>query len=246
MIPTTSPIDALTTEDRDAMYQLLQRCFQGVTPEVFAADLEDKTLAIRLHDQAGQLQGFSTLALYLTTGAHGEPITVACSGDTIVAPEAWGSSALSRAWIGEALNWHAQYGVGDLYWLLITSGFRTYRFLPVFFKTFYPHHNTPSPAVTAAWMHQLASERWGKAYHRDEGVVRFAHPQRLRDDLAEVPSERLDDPHVATFLKLNPGHAAGDELVSLCRIAPDNLTRAGQRMVQGSIRSTTPVAGPTP
>jgi hypothetical protein len=38
---------------------------------------------------------------------------------------------------------------------------------------------------------------------------------------------------VAFFAARNPGHAAGDELVSLCEIGEANLTPAGRRMVGG-------------
>ena len=46
-------------------------------------------------------------------------------------PGAWSKSVLSRAWIHSVL----ELGRGlprarRLYWMLITSGFRTYRFLP--------------------------------------------------------------------------------------------------------------------
>ena len=41
----------------------------------------------------------------------------------------------------------------------------------------------------------------------------------------------MNDPHVAFFLKRNPGHGDGDELVCLTELSDDNLTRAGRRMV---------------
>lgn len=232
MKPEIKTIQSLGAADRHAMLALLRRHFDGVTERGFADDLDGKTLAVLLRDQQGVLRGFSTLAVYPGTGPEGEPVTVACSGDTIVAPEAWGSSALPRAWINAAMRWHETHGRGRLYWLLITSGFRTYRFLPVFFRRFYPHARRPTPAAIAAWIDRLAEDRWGSAYDRASGLVRFADPQRLRGRLAEIPAERLRDAHVGRFLSLNPGHAEGDELVCLCSLHRDNLTRAGARMLQ--------------
>jgi hypothetical protein len=37
---------------------------------------------------------------------------------------------------------------------------------------------------------------------------------------------------VRFFLERNPGHAAGDELVSLASLADDNLTPAARRMMR--------------
>lgn len=232
MRPDTTAIELLTDDDRRSMFALLNRCFSGVTLDSFNADLANKTLAIRLHDAQSCLQGFSTLAFYPAEGPDGVPVTIACSGDTIVAPEAWGDPTLARVWINTVFSWHAIHGRGPLFWLLITSGFRTYRFLPVFFEQFYPHHERPTPAPIAAWMHTLAVDRWGAAYDRASGVVRFDQPQSLREALAHVPDAKARNPHVRHFLSLNPHHAQGDELVSLCRLSRDNLTRAGRRMVE--------------
>jgi hypothetical protein len=76
----------------------------------------------------------------------------------------------------------------------------------------------------------LAREKYGEAYQEDEGVVRFAEPQRLREGLDDVPAGRLADPQIAFFLDRNPGWKEGDELVCLTEIAEENLTRAGRRM----------------
>lgn len=232
MTPEVLPIDALCEQDKRAMLALLSRCFVGVRTEVFYADLTDKTLAVLLRDEGGVLMGFTTLALYPTVGPDGDDATIVCSGDTIVAPEAWGSSALPRVWVNAALDWHGDQGVGRLYWLLLTSGFRTYRFLPVFVQAFYPHANQPTPPAMHAWMQRVSAERWGDAYDPAAGVVRFEHPQRLRGGLVEVPAAKREDPHVRHFLKLNPGAADGDELVSVCELGAANLTRAGLRMLR--------------
>ena len=46
-----------------------------------------------------------------------------------------------------------------------------------------------------------------------------------------MTAERLRDPQVAFFARMNPGHARGDELACLTELSRANLTRAGQRMV---------------
>ena len=64
--------------------------------------------------------------------------------------------------------------------------------------------------------------------------MRFERPQILRPHLAGIPPQRMDDPHVAFFVRRNPGHIRGDELACLCELSEDNLTRAGRRMVFGA------------
>jgi hypothetical protein len=47
-----------------------------------------------------------------------------------------------------------------------------------------------------------------------------------------VPAARTTDAHVEFFLRANPGHAAGDELVCVTELCDANLTLAGRRMVR--------------
>ena len=220
-------IQALTSNDGDAMYRLLEKHFNGVTPAIFAADLAEKNWVLLIKDTLGQLKGFSTLRLYEAT-LQGESFSVVYSGDTIIDPTAWSSATLPRAWI-QAIN---QMRCADqrLLWLLISSGFRTYRLLPTFWQTFYPCYDRPTPAAMQQIMTDLAQQQFGDAYRQDTGIVRFSQPQRLSPILGTVPPERRRDPHICFFEQVNPGHAQGDELVCLTEICAENLTTAGRRM----------------
>ncbi|MFL6194161.1 MAG: hypothetical protein ACJ75H_08315 [Thermoanaerobaculia bacterium] len=209
------------------MRSLLAAHFRGVTPERFAADLAEKDWVLLLEDEAG-LRGFSTLRIYATRGPAGEPLTVVYSGDTIVEPGAWSTAALPKSWIAAVRALRERHPEGRLIWLLLTSGFRTYRFLPVFWRDFWPRHDAPMPPEVRALRDHLARERFGGLYQ--DGIVRFPQPQVLREGLDEVPEGRLRDPHVAFFLEANPGWAKGDELVCLTELAETNLTPAGRRM----------------
>jgi hypothetical protein len=202
--------EEVTEAERDAMFALLDEYFLGVTRAQFEFDLAEKNWVILLED-AGRVRGFSTLLVQAG---------VVYSGDTIVHREAWGSSALARTWLEAVRELRPEY------WLLITSGFRTYRFLPVFWKEFWPRFDAPQrPAL----LETLARERFGSRY--DNGIVRFASPQVLRNGLKEIPPSRLDDPHVKFFAERNRGHAQGDELVCLCPLVAANQTAAGRRLV---------------
>jgi len=153
-----------------------------------------------------------------------------------MAPEAWGSPVLARGWIALVRAIQTAHPTEPWYWLLLSSGFRTYRFLPVFWREFWPRHDAEMPADVRALMEDLAAHRFGTSYDATAGVVRFEAPQRLRDHLAAVPDGKAGDPHVRFFLDRNPGHADGDELVCLTELGDGNLTAAGARMVRGSSR----------
>lgn len=226
---------ALTAADKAAMYGLLNTHFAGATSAVFETDLSLKNWILLLKDDSQVLKGFSTLLMYDIL-FEDELITVVYSGDTIVDPSAWSSSALSLAWIAAVNQLKKQYEGSKLYWLLISSGFRTYRFLPTFWQTFYPRHDQPIPEKSHRLMQFLCRRQFGEWYDEAAGVVRFPAPQQLRGHLEGIPAERLRNPHVRFFAQQNPRADKGDELVCLTEISEDNLTRAGRRMWFGSLQ----------
>lgn len=216
---------SLDPADRAGMLLLLQGQFAGVRRARFEADLEEKDWVVLLRDrERGTLAGFSTLQRFVTPQVPG--VVAFFSGDTIVERRAWREQALLRAWARLTFA-RAAAEQAEAYWLLICSGFRTYRFLPVFFREFYPRHDGPGPARLAELAGRLAAARMGGEYSAARGVVRFREPCPLR----AVPEPVRHDPHVAFFERANPGHAAGDELVCLARLHPDNLTAAGRRVL---------------
>lgn len=229
---TVVPRADLTSADVQSMFDVFRESFEGTTLDIFQRDLCSKNWVILLQDgENGKLQGFSTLALYETT-FDGKPLSVVYSGDTIIRPAYWGTPELPRSWIRTVLEKSA--GLPQpLYWLLISSGYKTYRFLTVFYKEFYPCHNCPTPPEMQALMDHLATQRFGDEYQPELGVVRFAKGATpLRSGVAEVTDERLHDPHVAFYVARNPGHIQGDELVCLTRVHPDNFTAAGKRVLR--------------
>lgn len=225
----------LDRRTRDGMFGLLSGHFSGATRATFDADLAGKQCAILLEDDEGYLRGFSTMAVYFSQAA-GRPACVVYSGDTIVERAWWGSAALPRTWIRAVRQLVPDGWTADVYWLLLTSGYRTYRFLPVFFRSFHPRHDGGDAPALGPVLGALARERFGDRYDEADGIVRLAAPQVLVDDLLQLPAGRTLDPHVAYFLKRNHGHIRGDELACLARISDDNLTPAGRRMLRGPDR----------
>ncbi len=223
------PRGEVTAGQKSEMFELLAQHFDGVTPQHFVRDLAEKNLALLLR-RGEALVGFSTLLAY-ATDFEGTAVNVIYSGDTIVRQDAWGTMALPRAWVAGVESLRATLPPVRCFWLLLTSGFRTYRFLPVFWREFFPRFDAPTPSERQRLLDQLAAARFGAQFEARAGIVRFPHPQRLRAGLDEVPPGRGKDPHIAFFLARNPGHANGDELVCLTELCGENLTAAGHRMM---------------
>ncbi|MBE9063694.1 hypothetical protein [cf. Phormidesmis sp. LEGE 11477] len=219
----------LSAADRSSMYALLESHFDGATSQIFETDLALKNWVLLLKDDSLALKGFSTMLMYDVAFAD-RLLTVVFSGDTIVDPSAWSSSLLSQAWVAAVNQLRTHYKGEKLYWLLISSGFRTYRFLPTFWRTFYPRHNRPTPPEMQRLMQFLSQRQFGEWYDAAAGVVKFPAPQRLKGHLEGIPTERLRNPHIRFFAQQNPGYDRGDELVCLTEIAAENLTKAGRRM----------------
>lgn len=211
-----------------AMYDLFREQFDGVSFDVFRDDLGEKTWVLLLCDDDA-LCGFSSMDLY-DLDVDGSPATVVYSGDTVVKSETWGDSALSYYWMG-AIDYLRRLNRKErLYWFLIVSGYRTYRFLPVYSRTFYPRHDRPTPPDAQAIMDAAATARFGSSYDAATGIVRLDHPAQLKGRFRGIPEHRLRDPHIAYFAERNPGHDKGDELVCFAILAEDELTRLGRRM----------------
>ena len=224
----------LTEGERAEMLALLQAHFDGVCESQFARDLAGKDWVLRIV-RDGTLVGFSTLKVFRASH-EGRCINVIYSGDTVMAPESWGSPVLAKGWIALVRAIQSSHPHEPWYWLLLSSGFRTYRFLPVFWRSFWPRHDAEPDESTRELMSSLASQHFGERYDDAAGVVRFDNPQRLKAHLAAIPDGKSNDAHVRFFLERNPGHADGDELVCFADLSDANLTGAGVRMVRGSLR----------
>jgi hypothetical protein len=223
-------VDALSARETEAMYALMRDYFDGVSREVFARDLREKEWAVLLADDGGRLRGFSTMMRYDAT-AGDERVAAIFSGDTIVERDCWGETLLPRLWSQHAFRVAESIRDVRTYWFLICSGYKTYRFLPVFFREFYPTYERETPARERSILDALGRARYPGEYDAGAGLVRLAAPAPLQAGVADLTEARMRDPHVAFFARVNPGHERGDELACLTELVPSNLTPAGRRMV---------------
>ena len=230
---TVVSVDALTGSDRRRMFALLADHFEGVTWPAFLRDLREKQWVIVLRTCAtGQIVGFSTQTLLSTTVAEG-PVRALFSGDTIVDRRHWGDTELIRVWGRLALRLADERPDRPLYWFLISMGYKTYRFLPVFFHEFYPRHDVPTPRREQQILDALAASRYPDGYDPQSGVITPTNGRvRLRRGIADVDPHRLRDPHVRFFVRKNPRHGEGEELACIAPLCRENLKPRAHAIIE--------------
>jgi hypothetical protein len=214
----------LSGGDIQDMFALMQASYHNVYWEVFKRDLAAKDWVIVIRDPGKQrIKGFSTLQVFLQD-FQGQTCQVAFSGDTIIAPDCWGSLRLPVAFGTLMLSIKNADPSVPLYWMLITKGIRTYRVLPVFFKRFYPRYDQTTPEHMRRFMQVLGERKYPQHYQTSGIIAAEASGQCLRRELSgEDGVLARQDPHVQFFLEQNPGHGQGDELLCLAEFSWENL-----------------------
>jgi len=216
-----SEVDCLSWAERQQLEQLFLRIYAG--PGNFQDDLREKDWVLRLWDDSSrQLMGFSTLKRSLES-FQGEAVVVYFSGDTLVLPEFRHRFDLPRLW-AQAVFQLVEGEQLPCYWFLICSGFRTYRFLPIFYRDFYPRYDAVTPPDWQNFLDRLGQSRYGKLYH--QGIAHLNTPCR-----EPLPERRLDA-HANFFLERNPGWSEGHELACLTRLSVDNQSPALRRLLR--------------
>ena len=211
------PVGQLSPPLRQMLQELYEAHYRG--RHQFERDLQEKDWVLLLREQAG-LVGFSTLQRRQQDG-----FVIFFSGDTLVLPGHRQGYDLPRLWGRFVFQQVAKEALPCL-WFLICSGFRTYRFLPVFFRRFFPRNEEHTPPEVKRLLDRLAEHRYGELYDAKTGVIRLSSAC-----CEELPARQLDA-HAQFFLQVNPGWQEGHELACLTWLQKDNLTEAGQRMVR--------------
>ena len=166
-------LEEVTLAQREEMLALMQRHYVNVRRAVFEADLAEKRWVILIHDADESLCGFSTQTI-VEAEVGGRAIEALFSGDTIVDRAHWGQQVLTRTWGRLALALIDSRPGEELYWFLISKGYKTYRFLPVFFHEFYPRYDHHDPPWVRSAVDALASSRYPHNYDPEAGVIRRA------------------------------------------------------------------------
>lgn len=226
-------VGGISVEQKEQMLTLLSGNFTNVTKETFLADLYRKDLVFLLHDDEQEdLVGFSTQQIIpLRNGSR-----LVFSGDTIITPSAWGTLDLPRAWGLWMLELKKTLPEQLLYWLLISKGHRTFRFLTTYFKDFAPSRERsylPREEEIIKEAAELLFDREivksGQGYyilpHQDASQYMAPHLQASQD-------RRNVHPEIEFFERANPDFEKGSELICLLNYSVANMRPFCRRMLQ--------------
>lgn len=214
-------VATLSQEVLEEMRCLFDQVYQG--DGSFASDLAEKDWVLLLRDEQ-QLVGFSTL-LRRSMVFEGNPLVIFFSGDTVTQKSHRNRFDLPQLWARSVFQL-VEREQDPCYWFLISSGFRTYRFLPIFYREFFPRYDRPTPPPLQRLMDHLGRNYFPEEYDPQRGIVRLSTPCR-----EPLPARRLDA-HAQFFLERNPGWEQGHELVCLTRLSPENQSPALQRLLR--------------
>jgi hypothetical protein len=231
------PTKDLPSHTINCMAKLYLKNYEGTSEALFRCDLAEKDEAIVLYSGT-ELVGFTTLRVYLETYS-GTQVRIVYSGDTIVDQKSWGQQELAFAWIARIGEIKAQMPDLPLYWFLLVKGHRTFKYLPVFGKSFFPHWEIDRSDLKPL-ADQLAAASFGHDYNPDSGVVEFSKSRgHLTPSIAEPTKEDLAKEATSFFLSKNPGYRSGHELVCLCELELANMKPLTARIFSRALHSVT-------
>lgn len=210
-------VTSLSHNKKQRMADIYFQYYQGSDQERFYSDLRTKDEVLFL-EYGQQIVGFSAVQFYSLADK-----LIVYSGDTIVMPEHWYQQSLHKAWIQRMGYLKQQNPTTTIYWFLLVKGYKTYKYLVLFAKHFYPHWQLVD-ANLVVLANQLASEKFGTLYRATTGVVEC--PQNygyLKPELAQLTPSEQKKLSAQFFLKVNPYYYQGHELVCLCELTSENL-----------------------
>ncbi len=220
---SVQPRQSVSDDDVERMYRLFCNYYTHVRRDVFYRDWKEKHWALTLRDESGDLRGFTTLMLY-DLKVLGKRIRAVFNGNTIIDRDCWGEQELVRTWCTFMSTLKTQQPDLPLYWFLISSGYRTYLFLPLFFREFFPRYDRSTPPLEQHIIDSLGRLKFPGEYR--DGIVRVSEQREcFRSDLAKPSPGRLRNDHVKFFVTQNPNFARGDELVCLTEFSFANTKR---------------------
>jgi hypothetical protein len=222
LISKTIKITSLYDTQIVEMFKLFEIFYENVSFERFQHDLKAKTRVIIMLDKNKCIQGFSTL--YDFDFLHHEKnYRILFSGDTIIAPDYWGTSALTMEFLKNMILLKMKYPTRPVWWFLISKGYKTYLLLANNFINYYPRYDRETPTEHQSLLQGLSDKLYPGKYNSETGVIEFsaAEHERLRDSIAPITDELMAKyPKIKYFQSKNPDWIKGCELACVGEVDP--------------------------
>jgi hypothetical protein len=222
LLAKTIRIKSLKDSQIDEMFKLFEIFYENVVFSRFKTDLLAKSKVIILLDKEKQIQGFSTFYDFDFLH-HKKNYRILFSGDTIIAPSHWGTSALTMEFLKNMIILKLRFPTRPVWWFLISKGYKTYLLLANNFLRYYPRLDQKTPEVHFDLIQALSEKFYPGKFNSKTGVIEFDvnEHEHLKDTIAPITEELLKKyPKIKFFNSHNPGWRKGDELACIGEVDP--------------------------
>ena len=229
----TKAVRALAMSDIEEMYGLMTREFLGMRRERFMRDLSEKDAVMLLHDsERGSIVGFSTL---MTFGVDipERNVKIVFSGDTAVHESYRASSGFGHEIGKYFLRSIERFPEHEIYYVLISKGWRTYRIMPFTFVHFAPAPGMPVATADQAVLDAFGRAKYPHSYCAKSGTIPGGEDaQRLIPGSIDAEPPARPDAMVDFFLRKNPAYLSGTELVCVAPVRESNFATGMARLMR--------------
>ncbi len=223
-------LQEISSDEVESMYELMSEYYENVTKTNFISDLKKKNRIILLKDDKGGIKGFTTIVLY-DAQIDGIKVKLLFSGDTVIHKDYWSNNDLMQVWIKNALSMKTNFKEG-LYWLLMSKGYKTYKYLSSFYKEFYPRFDKSTPDFEQKLINYFGEKFYPLNYDKNTGIIVLnGKKDYLKEEFSKIPEEKLKDKNIEFFVRKNPFYYKGNELVCISELSEENLNKAGKRVL---------------
>lgn len=224
--------EQIDTDRLKAMYSIYEQYYENTKFSIFADDFKNKSGAIVIfNSKTDEIVGFSTVAVqhfYL----NGKDYTVLFSGDTVIMKEFWGARTLQSTMLKLMIKLRIRYPFNELYWLLISKGYKTYLLLANNYYAYYPNVMGDNEHLSTVIEH-YCENFFGEYYDREVGLLNFGDDyQPLKGEIAPITEEmKVKNPKINFFEEKNPTWTIGTELPCIGRLGWKDLARYPARFI---------------
>ena len=216
----TQSISELSESQITELYCLYKKYYTNNNRDTFYQDLSEKDhVFIMLDKQSGCIKGFSTVKTISLVLASGKEIYGVYSGDTIIDKNYWGQSALQVQFIKYFLRFKASHPFSDVYWFLISKGYKTYLLMANNFTQYYPRHDLATPEKMTVIIDTFARKLFPDNWSQQDGLIQFSlKHDHLKNNIAPITEKLRKIEKIAYFERMNPSWHEGSELACIARI----------------------------
>ena len=206
----------ITLDECLGMYDLFKVYYKNTPFEQFLEDFSNKTGAhIAKRKSDGKVVGFSTGVAKNIINSEGKEIRILFSGDTVMSKEYWGTKAFPMSFFLWLISERLRHPTKEMYWFLISMGYRTYLILANNFYKYYPNIDGDDPKLREAAF-SAADDIFPGVLNRETGLLDFGDDAcTLADFVTPITEKERAVPKIGFFESRNPGWAKGDEMACI-------------------------------